>query len=171
MEGRNVKPSCLLKVDMQKAYDTVNWSFLQEMLEQLGFPQKFVHLVMECVTTPKFSLMINGSMHGFFKSSRGLRQDDLILCCKGDYPSIYLLLQAFRLFSDSSGLVSNKQKSSIFCHGIQDRDVTRVVEASGFARSSLPFKYLGVPICSKRITAAQCGVLVDKMIARISVEH
>ncbi|XP_056688091.1 uncharacterized protein [Spinacia oleracea] len=212
---KDVKPSCLMKIDLQKAYDTVDWNFLQEMLEQLGFPEHFVHLVMECVTTPMFSLMINGTMHGFFKSQRGLRQgdpmspllfvicmeylsrvlhsmsllplfqyhprckavklthlcfaDDLILCCKGDFASIYLLLQAFKLFSDTSGLQPNKQKSSIYCYGMSDSDINRVELVSGFTRSVLPFKYLGVPICSKKITTAQCDMLVDKMIARIKV--
>ncbi|XP_021835487.2 uncharacterized protein [Spinacia oleracea] len=185
------------------------------MLEYLEFPQHFVDLVMQCVSTPMFSLMFNGSMHGFFKSKRGLRQgdpispllfvicmeylsrilhkmcdmslfsfhprcreiklthlcfaDDLILCCKGDYPSILLLLQAFNLFSDSSGLRANQQKSSIYCHGMLERDVQRVVDVSGFTRSFLPFKYLGVPICSQKISVAQCSQLVDKIIATIKV--
>ncbi|XP_056697705.1 uncharacterized protein [Spinacia oleracea] len=70
---KSVKPSCLMKIDLQKAYDTVDWGFLKSMLEQLGFPTSFVQIVMECVTTPMFSLMVNGSMQGFFKSKRGLR--------------------------------------------------------------------------------------------------
>lgn len=65
--GKNVKPSYLMKIDLQKAYDTVGWHFLHEMLEQLGFPIHFMKLVMECVTIHVFSLMINGTMHGFFK--------------------------------------------------------------------------------------------------------
>ncbi|XP_056698510.1 uncharacterized protein [Spinacia oleracea] len=43
---KGVKPSCLMKIDLQKAYDTVDWQFLQEMLEHLEFPQHFVNLVM-----------------------------------------------------------------------------------------------------------------------------
>ncbi|XP_056690247.1 uncharacterized protein [Spinacia oleracea] len=95
--------------------------------------------------------------------------DDLILCSKGDYQSILLLLQAFKLFSNSAGLKANQQKSSVYCHGMPESEVQRVVDISGFSRSSLPFKYLGVPICSKKINVAQCGHLVDKMITRIKI--
>ena len=68
--------SCLMKIDLQKAYDTVNWEFLNEMLLQLGFPDHFVKMVMTCISTPMFSLLINGQMEGYFKSARGLRHGD-----------------------------------------------------------------------------------------------
>ncbi|XP_021835684.1 uncharacterized protein [Spinacia oleracea] len=170
---------------------------------------------MECVTTPMFSLMLNGSMHGFFKSKRGLRQGDpislllfvvcmeylsrvlhkmsdmsqfqyhprckelklthlcfadvLILCYKGEFPSAYLILQAFKLFHATSGLKANQQKSSIYFHGMSNEVIQIIINVSGFTRSQLPFKYLGVPICAKRISVAQCGMLVDKMTTRIKM--
>lgn len=41
---KKVKPSCLMKIDLQKAYDTVNWEFLQQMMTRLGFPDGFQSL-------------------------------------------------------------------------------------------------------------------------------
>ncbi|XP_056698136.1 uncharacterized protein [Spinacia oleracea] len=181
---KSAKPSCMMKIGLQKAYDTVDWEFLKEMLVHLGFPSDFLALVMECVFTPKFSLMLNGTMHGFFKSERGLRQGDpmspllFVLCMEylsrilnrmSEFPQFQFHPRAFELFSASSGLLANKQKSSIYCCDMSENDITRVVNVSGFTRSKLPFKYLGVPICAKRISVAQCDVLVDKMIARIKV--
>lgn len=73
---KRVAPRCLLKVDLRKAYDSVEWGFLKQMLEGLGFPTKFIGWVMECVTTTSYSVALNGSLHGHFKGNRGLRQGD-----------------------------------------------------------------------------------------------
>nr|GFC76917.1 putative reverse transcriptase domain, reverse transcriptase zinc-binding domain protein [Tanacetum cinerariifolium] len=67
---------CAFKVDIQKAYDTVDWGFLREVLLGFGFHEHMVHWITECVTTTSFSISINGNLHGFFKGKRGLRQGD-----------------------------------------------------------------------------------------------
>lgn len=69
-------PRCLIKVDLRKAYGTVSWFFLQQVMDGLGFPPLFSEWVLECVSTAAYSLIINGSMCGFFKGKRGLRQGD-----------------------------------------------------------------------------------------------
>ncbi|KAL2922219.1 LINE-1 retrotransposable element ORF2 protein [Bienertia sinuspersici] len=73
---RNNRPSCMIKLDLRKAYDTVEWGFIEEMMTVLGFPDHFIALVMMCVSSPTFSLVINGCSEGFFPSKRGLRHGD-----------------------------------------------------------------------------------------------
>ncbi|KAL9666259.1 hypothetical protein QQ045_000585 [Rhodiola kirilowii] len=68
----------MMKIDITKAYDMVDWKFLKSILELFGFPVKFVGWIMSCVTTSKFSVLINGGLEGYFSSSRGLRQGDPI---------------------------------------------------------------------------------------------
>lgn len=77
MYARKRTPAkCTLKVDIQKAYDTVNWDFLNDVLVHLNFPRKFVDWIMERVSTTSYSISINGAILGFFKGNRGLRQGD-----------------------------------------------------------------------------------------------
>uniref|UniRef100_A0A803P9J0 Reverse transcriptase domain-containing protein n=1 Tax=Cannabis sativa TaxID=3483 RepID=A0A803P9J0_CANSA len=210
---KNCRPSCMIKIDLRKAYDTIEWEFLEEMMTALGFPGKFIKLIMECICTPKFSLLLNGSMCGFFNAKRGLRQgdpmspllfvlgmeylskifikvgdwpgfkfhdrcatlrlnhmcfaDDLLVFCHGDFISALLLLKGLKLFSASSGLQPNEQKIAIYCAGMQESEVNRIIEASEFTRSTLPFRYLGILICSKKISRAECQSLLEKMTSRI----
>ncbi|XP_074301151.1 uncharacterized protein LOC141632503 [Silene latifolia] len=69
-------PRCLMKVDLKKAYDSVEWDFIRQMLVALEFPQKMIQWVMECITTPWFTLALNGSTFGYFQGKRGIRQGD-----------------------------------------------------------------------------------------------
>ncbi|KAL2228524.1 UNVERIFIED_CONTAM: hypothetical protein Sindi_1832100 [Sesamum indicum] len=77
-------PRCTLKVDIRKAYNTVEWDFLLAVLQFFGFSQTFTRWIEECVTTAAFSIGLNGNLHGFFSGARGLRQ--------GDPPSPYLFV-------------------------------------------------------------------------------
>ena len=95
--------------------------------------------------------------------------DDLVMCCKGDYPSCYMLLRDFKLLSDTNVLQANVEKSVVYTCGMADSETKRIVDVSEFSHQSLPFKYLGVPICAKKITAAQCEVHVEKMVPKIRV--
>ncbi|KAL2225604.1 UNVERIFIED_CONTAM: hypothetical protein Sindi_2948700, partial [Sesamum indicum] len=69
-------PRCALKVDIRKAYDTVEWDFLLAVLQLFRFPPKFTRWIEECVSTTSFSIGLNGIPHGFFTRARGLRQAD-----------------------------------------------------------------------------------------------
>ncbi|XP_073057421.1 uncharacterized protein [Primulina eburnea] len=66
----------ILKLDMAKAYDRVQWPFLFAVLRHFGFSEQVVALVSVCISHCHFSVNINGSLSGFFGSTRGLRQGD-----------------------------------------------------------------------------------------------
>ncbi|XP_070045727.1 uncharacterized protein [Nicotiana tomentosiformis] len=59
---KGVSPRCVMKVDLRKAYDTIDRRFLRRMLSDLGFPFKFIEWIMECVTTVSYYLVINGRL-------------------------------------------------------------------------------------------------------------
>lgn len=70
--------SSMLKNDIRKAFDTVTWDFVLKILEAQGFPPLFRAWIQECISTPWFSVAVNGELAGFFSGKKGLRQGDSI---------------------------------------------------------------------------------------------
>ena len=81
--------SLAMKLDVNKAYDQVEWLFLQGVMQKLGFPEKRIERVMTCVTTTSFSILLNGKPYGNVLPSRGIQQGHplspylFLLCAEG----------------------------------------------------------------------------------------
>ena len=73
-----------LKLDMNKAYDRVEWLFLEKILLKLDFQESWVALIMECIIKVTYSILVNGEPKGLITPTRGLRQADPL--------SLYLFL-------------------------------------------------------------------------------
>jgi hypothetical protein len=69
---------CALQLDMRKAYDRVEWPYLEAIMLRLGFSSAWVSLIMRLVTTVSFSVLFNGVPQEEFRPSRGIRQGDPI---------------------------------------------------------------------------------------------
>ena len=64
------------KLEIEKAFDSINWQFLMKVMRCMGFGSKWMRWIWQCISTTRFSVMVNGVPVGFFPSSRGLRQGD-----------------------------------------------------------------------------------------------
>lgn len=67
---------CAFKLDLAKAYDRVDWKYLELALARLGFAKRWINWIMSCMTTVRYSVRFNGKLLNSFKPSRGLRQGD-----------------------------------------------------------------------------------------------
>ena len=86
-----MNPRCTLKIDLMKAYDSVNWELMIHCLHCYGFPVKFLSWIRECITSPRFFVCLNGTLVGYFEGKKGIKQ--------GDPLSPYLFVLNMEVFS------------------------------------------------------------------------
>lgn len=104
-----------VKLDLSKAYDRVDWSFLRAILWKMGFGDKFVSLIWEFISTVSYKILLGGREIGSVLSTRGIRQGDPI--------SPYLFILILEVLD--SMIYRHKRVDSL--HGIKvARDATKV---------------------------------------------
>ena len=105
------KGQMAIKLDISKAYDRVEWSFLRMIMLKIGLDPRWVHIAMETVSTTSYSVLINEEPKGYIKPSRGIRHGDplspylFLLCAEG----LSTLLRKAEANHNIKGIMTNQQ--------------------------------------------------------------
>jgi hypothetical protein len=211
------EPGLLCKLDIEKAYDHINWDFLLYMLRRYGFGERWCSWIAHCISSVRFSVLVNGTPSGFFSSSRGLRQGDplspllFVIVMKALSKLFYITVQrgflsgfsvgsgsngviniSHLLFADNtlvfcgansdhllylrmlllsfeadSGLKINLDKSVLVPVGHVD-NMDDLVGILGCGVSSLPLKYLGLPLVAPFKAKSSWDEVVGKIERRLA---
>ncbi|XP_021718631.1 uncharacterized protein LOC110686347 [Chenopodium quinoa] len=156
---KSLPAGCMFKVDIRKAYDSVDWNFLRDMLLAL----RIFHGIEEHRNF-KFHPRCKG-----VKLNHLVFADDLIVMSSGDEKAASLLMRGLATFSAASGLVANNGKSNVYLCNTSEEVKHNIIRNSGLQEGDLPFRYLAVNVNAKKLSHVNCQVLIDKIVARIII--
>ncbi|XP_042962502.1 uncharacterized protein LOC122296777 [Carya illinoinensis] len=168
-----------LNLDMSKAYDRVEWSFLQSALLKMGFDSSWVELVMECVSTVSYSILVNGRItRGNIWDTSGTRShesyslvfaDDSLVFCKSNPEEWTRLQHTLSSFELAFGQRLNFEKSSIYFSSNTKPDTQfSILELAGIKATGAFDKYLGLPSYVGRNKQKAFSSILDQVKRKMS---
>nr|GEZ48051.1 hypothetical protein [Tanacetum cinerariifolium] len=143
----------MFKVDFQKAFDSVRWDHLDEILGKglrKGEP-----------LSPFLFILVMESLHVSFQ--RLIDRDDATFIGKWSRSNVNVLMMMLHCFSLASGLKVNVHKSSIYGVGVRQADVQHMDENFGCISNNLPFTYLGVKVGANMMQLNSLSDVVKKV--------
>lgn len=93
--------------------------------------------------------------------------DDLLIFTDGIASSVASVLQVLKEFEDMAGLAMIIQKTSMFTAGLRQDEIDQIKIDTNLIPGSLPIRYLGVPLCTKKINLDQCSTLIQSIKSKI----
>lgn len=94
--------------------------------------------------------------------------DDLLIFTNGSIEYVQCVLQVLRDFENRSGLAMSNQKTSFFASGLSQEEISTIQASTGMSNGSLPVRYLGVPLNSKKLSLLGCDTLLQQIKAKFT---
>ncbi|GJW07652.1 RNA-directed DNA polymerase, eukaryota, reverse transcriptase zinc-binding domain protein [Tanacetum coccineum] len=146
------KDLMVLKVDFEKAFDSLRWDFLDLVMVKLGFGTKWHKWIFGCLWNARSSILVNGSP-----------------TCEWSRVNAHNLLCMLRCFYLIFGLKINVNKCNVLGVGVSDEEVSNLAKVISFGAAKFPLKYLGVPIGGNMARCSNWNVIIQKFSSKLSL--
>ncbi|XP_043725602.1 uncharacterized protein LOC122672168 [Telopea speciosissima] len=164
-----------LKIDIQKAYDTISWDFIFKVLRKFGFMKRWINWLRILLSSTRISILVNGGPVGFFGVERGFHQGDPIspmifiiveeVLCRGYVRNLKDFLCKYQEFS---GQRINLEKSKLFLGSIPPQRRQVIMEVLQMPICNFPTRYLGMDISKGRVRKNMLLPVLDKVHNRLA---
>nr|GEW40163.1 integrase, catalytic region, zinc finger, CCHC-type, peptidase aspartic, catalytic [Tanacetum cinerariifolium] len=179
---KNKERLFVLKVDFEKAFDSLDWNFLDHTMEQMGFSSKWIR---GCLNSAYASVLVNCSPTKEFKICMGLStrvkvgdnsvdlshlqfEDDALFLGKWSLDNARIFCSILRCFNMAFGLKVNFSKSKFLGIGVTCDEVSRFASILCFQPSTFLFAYLGLPIGSNMNKTCNWKPVIEKFRKRLT---
>ncbi|XP_039009368.1 uncharacterized protein LOC120137752 [Hibiscus syriacus] len=153
---KNISPRCVIKIDLQKAFDSINWGFMLNVLGAMSLPAIFYAAARNGIFKYHPRCKRNSLAHICFV-------DDLLLFCYGSMDSVLGVVSVQDKFYELSRLRLNASKTEINACGLNGGDLEEIQCATDFRIAQLPVRYLGVPLVTRKLSEKVCIALLVRI--------
>ncbi|XP_065630821.1 uncharacterized protein LOC136068085 [Quercus suber] len=153
------------KIDLEKAYDKLEWNFIRDMLIWVNLPTDIIDVIMSCVSIVSTSILFNREAIDQIFSSR----DDLMLFAKADRVNCVAIRDVSDTFCSIFGQMVSEAKSRVYFSPNVDRDTREsLCDILGFASMSFLGKYLGFPLKQPSSSSQDYNFILDRVKQKLS---
>ncbi|GKE05238.1 RNA-directed DNA polymerase, eukaryota, partial [Tanacetum coccineum] len=174
------KQSMIFKVDFEKAFDSVRWDFLDDILEKFGFGMRWRDWIQRCLKSSRGSILVNGIPASEFQFHKGISlnsslqishffyADDVIFIGQWSNANISTIIHVLECFFRASSLRINLHKSKLIGIVVDYVVVEAASKAIGLLAIKLPFSYLGISIGGHMSRLKAWEDVINKVVCRLS---